>query len=252
MSRARRSGSRPTSSRSPRASSCGGCSEMKARDLRDRTTEDLAELERSLANERFQSKFKNFTNRLDDTSLIRKAKRDLARVKLILAERARGITVVYKSAEEGAPKKPKTRPPKPRRRPPRRVTRKTPLRRASGPKPRRSLPPRRSRKRVRPAKPRPRSRSPSPSRLQRERSSHGRATQKTRSSEPSGGGALTRRAQDAFLPAPSSRQSRFRQDGQDGRGRGGATLARHGLQEVRAPQRSLQGARREERIQGRR
>ncbi len=87
---------------------------MKARDLRDRTTEDLAELERSLANERFQSKFKNFTNRLDDTSLIRKAKRDLARVKLILAERARGITVVYKSAEEGAPKKPKTRPPKPR------------------------------------------------------------------------------------------------------------------------------------------
>jgi large subunit ribosomal protein L29 len=87
---------------------------MKARDLRDRSTEDLVELERSLANERFQNKFKNFTNRLDDTSVIRKAKRDLARVKLILVERARGITVVYKSADEAAaPKKPKTRPPKP-------------------------------------------------------------------------------------------------------------------------------------------
>jgi len=43
--------------------------EMKARDLRDRTTEDLAELERSLSGEFFQNKFKNFTNRLDDTSV---------------------------------------------------------------------------------------------------------------------------------------------------------------------------------------
>jgi large subunit ribosomal protein L29 len=69
---------------------------MKASDLRDRTTEDLKELERSLADERFQSQFKNFTNRLDDTSLIGKNRRDLARVKFILAERARGITVVTK------------------------------------------------------------------------------------------------------------------------------------------------------------
>jgi len=84
---------------------------MKARDLRDRSTEDLAELEKSLANERFQGKFKNFTNRLDDTSLIRKNKRDLARVKLILTERARGIVVVSKPVD--AEKKPKTRAPKP-------------------------------------------------------------------------------------------------------------------------------------------
>ena len=84
---------------------------MKARDLRDRSTEDLAELEKSLLAESFQNRFKNFTNRLDDTSVIKKSKRDLARVKLILAERARGIAVVYK-APEAAPQKPKTRPPK--------------------------------------------------------------------------------------------------------------------------------------------
>lgn len=84
---------------------------MKARDLRDRSTEDLAELEKSLAGERFQNKFKNFTNRLDDTSVIRKQKRDLARVKLILTERARGITVVSKPREEGEAK-PKARPAK--------------------------------------------------------------------------------------------------------------------------------------------
>jgi large subunit ribosomal protein L29 len=85
---------------------------MKARDLRDRSTEDLAELEKSLLAESFQNRFKNFTNRLDDTSVIKKSKRDLARVKLILAERAAGITVVYKTPET-APQKPKTRPPKP-------------------------------------------------------------------------------------------------------------------------------------------
>jgi large subunit ribosomal protein L29 len=85
---------------------------MKARDLRDRTTEDLAELERSLSGDSFQNKFKNFTNRLDDTSVIGKSRKDLARVKLILAERVRGITVVYK-APEATPAKPKTRAPKP-------------------------------------------------------------------------------------------------------------------------------------------
>lgn len=84
---------------------------MKARDLRDRSTEDLAELEKSLLAESFQNRFKNFTNRLDDTSVLKKSKRDLARVKLILAERAAGIAVVYKTAET-APQKPKTRPPK--------------------------------------------------------------------------------------------------------------------------------------------
>jgi large subunit ribosomal protein L29 len=85
---------------------------MKARDLRDRSTEDLAELEKSLAAERFQNKFKNFTNRLDDTSVIQKQKRDLARVKLILTERSRGVTVISKPRDEAAAK-PKTRAPKP-------------------------------------------------------------------------------------------------------------------------------------------
>ena len=85
---------------------------MKARDLRDRSTEDLVELERSLTGERFQNKFKNFTNRLDDTSVIRKQKRDLARVKLILTERTRGIAVLVKPRDE-AVQKPKPRAPKP-------------------------------------------------------------------------------------------------------------------------------------------
>jgi large subunit ribosomal protein L29 len=62
---------------------------MKAKDLRDRTTEDLRELDKRLSNDLFQYRFKNFTNRLDDTSLVHKTRRDVARVRTVLAERER-------------------------------------------------------------------------------------------------------------------------------------------------------------------
>ena len=61
---------------------------MKAKDLHERTTEHLQELEKSLAGEVFQGRFKNFTNRLNDTASIKKLRRDLARVKTILTQRA--------------------------------------------------------------------------------------------------------------------------------------------------------------------
>lgn len=60
---------------------------MKAKDLRERTIENLRELEKSLAADVFQARFKNFTNRLNDTSSVRKARRELARVKTILVQR---------------------------------------------------------------------------------------------------------------------------------------------------------------------
>lgn len=61
---------------------------MKAKDLRERTTDHLQELEKTLAGDLFQAHFKNYTNRLNDTAAIRKARRDLARVKTILTQRA--------------------------------------------------------------------------------------------------------------------------------------------------------------------
>jgi large subunit ribosomal protein L29 len=61
---------------------------MKAKDLRERTDDHLRELEKSLAQEVFQARFKNFTNRLNDTASIRKTRRDLARVKTELTKRA--------------------------------------------------------------------------------------------------------------------------------------------------------------------
>jgi large subunit ribosomal protein L29 len=59
---------------------------MKAKDLRERSVEDLRELEKSLAKDTFQNRFKNFTNRLDDTSLLPKTRKDLARVKTIIRQ----------------------------------------------------------------------------------------------------------------------------------------------------------------------
>ena len=61
---------------------------MKAKDLRERTAEELAELEKTLTRERFQNRFKNFTNRLDNTAALKKARRDIARVKTVLTQQA--------------------------------------------------------------------------------------------------------------------------------------------------------------------
>ena len=73
---------------------------MKAKDLRERSNEDLKELEKSLAKDTFTARFKNFTNRLDDTSTINKTKRDLARVKTLL--RQAELNTAVTSATAGA------------------------------------------------------------------------------------------------------------------------------------------------------
>lgn len=92
---------------------------MKASDLREKSVEDLRELQASLARDTFQNRLKNFTNRLDDTSLIRKTKKDLARVITLLRERsagaapaapakaavAAGVEATPAPAAEAAPKK---------------------------------------------------------------------------------------------------------------------------------------------------
>ena len=61
---------------------------MKAKDLLERTPEELVELEESLTRERFENRFKNFTNRLDNTAALKKARRDIARVKTVLTQQA--------------------------------------------------------------------------------------------------------------------------------------------------------------------
>jgi large subunit ribosomal protein L29 len=60
---------------------------MKAKDLKERSTEDLTTLRDTFKQELFSYRMKNHTNQLEDTSLIRKSRRDLARIEGILHQR---------------------------------------------------------------------------------------------------------------------------------------------------------------------
>ena len=79
---------------------------MKAKDLHERTVEDLKELEKTLNTTLFDSRFKNFTNRLDNTASLRNARREIARVKTVLAEKARGAAPATQKSPAVAEEKP--------------------------------------------------------------------------------------------------------------------------------------------------
>jgi large subunit ribosomal protein L29 len=63
---------------------------MKAKELRERSDADLVELSRQISRDLFGQRMKNLTGQLDDTSQLRKGRRDLARIASIQSERALG------------------------------------------------------------------------------------------------------------------------------------------------------------------
>jgi large subunit ribosomal protein L29 len=80
---------------------------MKAADLREKSAADLNELRASIARDVFQNRLKNFTNRLDDTSAMRKTRRDLARVLTLLRAQQIGTpAVAAPAATEAKPAAP--------------------------------------------------------------------------------------------------------------------------------------------------
>ncbi len=74
---------------------------MEINELRDCTVERLNDLETNLRRQIFEARIKNFTNQLDDTDSIRRARRDLARVKTIINERFREEAAIAVTAEAG-------------------------------------------------------------------------------------------------------------------------------------------------------
>lgn len=60
---------------------------MKAKELSERTTEDLTELMSQLKKDLFSSRMKNYVNQLEDTSVLRKTRKDIARIEQILHAR---------------------------------------------------------------------------------------------------------------------------------------------------------------------
>jgi len=66
---------------------------MKAKELRERSTADLVALRDATRREQFQNRMKNHMSGLDDTSRLNKARRDIARIELVIGERKAKGTV---------------------------------------------------------------------------------------------------------------------------------------------------------------
>ena len=79
---------------------------MKAKDLHERSVEDLHELEKTISKDLFEARFKNFTNRLDDTASLRKHRREIARIKTVLGEKAKGAAPATQKSAVVAEEKP--------------------------------------------------------------------------------------------------------------------------------------------------
>lgn len=62
---------------------------VSAKDLRGNDPEELQRTLRKLSEDLFQNRLKKNTNQLENTMLIRNARRDIARVNTVLAERMR-------------------------------------------------------------------------------------------------------------------------------------------------------------------
>ena len=62
---------------------------MKASDLRTRTQDELTEELDTLGKEIFNLRFQRASGQLENTARVRQVRRDIARIKTILAERSR-------------------------------------------------------------------------------------------------------------------------------------------------------------------
>jgi large subunit ribosomal protein L29 len=61
---------------------------MKTAEIREKSAEDLLELEKTTARELWKARFANHSNQLDDTNKVRRLRRDIARMKTVQTERA--------------------------------------------------------------------------------------------------------------------------------------------------------------------
>jgi large subunit ribosomal protein L29 len=62
---------------------------MKASDIRPKTADELKQQIEDLAKEAFNLRFQRASGQLENTARVRQVRRDIARIKTILGERAR-------------------------------------------------------------------------------------------------------------------------------------------------------------------
>jgi large subunit ribosomal protein L29 len=73
---------------------------VRAKDLRGNDPEELERTLRKLSEDLFQHRLKKNTNQLENTMLIRSARRDIARVNTVLAERVRADATASSKTKE--------------------------------------------------------------------------------------------------------------------------------------------------------
>ena len=61
---------------------------MKAKELRDLTPEELSKRKKELKEEAFNLRFQHSTGQLDNTARMKLVKKDIARIELVLHEKA--------------------------------------------------------------------------------------------------------------------------------------------------------------------
>jgi large subunit ribosomal protein L29 len=66
---------------------------MKAKELRDLTAEELLKRKKDLKEEVFNLRFRHSTGQLENTSRLKIVKKDIARLELVLHEKAAGRQV---------------------------------------------------------------------------------------------------------------------------------------------------------------
>jgi large subunit ribosomal protein L29 len=62
---------------------------VRAKELRERSVQELRNLVEETKQNLFQARIKNATHQLTDTSSLRKARRELARIETVLSERSK-------------------------------------------------------------------------------------------------------------------------------------------------------------------
>jgi large subunit ribosomal protein L29 len=80
---------------------------MKTADLRAKTEDQLKEEIMNLRKEQFNFRFQKTTGQLENTSRVRAARRDVARIKTVLTEQKQGKSPVAKAAPKKAAAKKK-------------------------------------------------------------------------------------------------------------------------------------------------
>ena len=76
---------------------------MTAKDLRDRTNEELVSFVQEKSEELFKLRFQHYTGQLENTARLKTVRRELARARTVVTERDLGVEIKTRPMDLAAP-----------------------------------------------------------------------------------------------------------------------------------------------------